>query len=154
MARAIERAEGLQERTRALHRSYELSSKPIAGDVAASNIKNIMYLLHDVVAGAVTIRPITTSCTWLSSQHNQFAVGLGGRYKISKRISLNAEYTHNFNRHKNSIFTNPYAFGVDIETGGHVFQLLFSNAQSTNEPGFISKTEGDIAFGFNIVRVF
>lgn len=90
----------------------------------------------------------------VEANHNQFAVGLGGRYKISKRISLNAEYTHNFNRHKNSIFTNPYAFGVDIETGGHVFQLLFSNAQSTNEPGFISKTEGDIAFGFNIVRVF
>jgi hypothetical protein len=48
---------------------------------------------------------------------------------------------------------------VDIETGGHVFQLLFSNAQSTNEPGFLSNAEGnwgdgDIFFGFNIVRVF
>jgi hypothetical protein len=90
----------------------------------------------------------------ITANHNQFALGLGGRYKISKRVSLNAEYVHNFNRDSNSKFTNPYTFGVDIETGGHVFQLLFTNAQSTNEPGFISKAEGDIAFGFNIVRVF
>ncbi|CAM1365123.1 DUF5777 family beta-barrel protein [Tenacibaculum xiamenense] len=90
----------------------------------------------------------------VEANHNQFALGFGGRYKISKRVSLNAEYVHNFNRHENSRFANPYTFGVDIETGGHVFQLLFSNAQSTNEPGFISKAEGDIAFGFNIVRVF
>lgn len=86
--------------------------------------------------------------------HNQFALGFGGRYKISKRVSLNAEYIHNFNRHQNSVYTDPYTFGVDIETGGHVFQLLFTNSQSANEPGYISKTEGDIAFGFNIVRVF
>lgn len=88
------------------------------------------------------------------ANHNQYALGFGGRYKISKRVSFNLEYVHNFNRHKNSKFSNPYTFGVDIETGGHVFQLLFSNAQSTNEPGFISKAEGNIAFGFNIVRVF
>lgn len=88
------------------------------------------------------------------ANHNQFAFGFGGRYKISKRVSFNAEYTHNFNRHKNSEYANPYAFGVDIETGGHVFQLLFTNSQSSNEPGFISKSNGDLVFGFNIVRVF
>lgn len=85
---------------------------------------------------------------------NQMAIGFGGRYKLSKRISFNAEYIHNFNRSSESIYTNPYTFGIDIETGGHVFQLLFTNAQSTNEPGFISKAIGDIAFGFNVVRVF
>ncbi len=85
---------------------------------------------------------------------NQIAFGFGGRYKLSKRVSFNAEYIHNFNRSSESIYTNPYTFGIDIETGGHVFQLLFTNAQSTNEPGFISKAIGDIAFGFNVVRVF
>ncbi len=85
---------------------------------------------------------------------NQFGLGFGGRYKLSKRFSFNAEYVHNFSRASTSIFTNPYTFGVDIETGGHVFQLLFTNAQSTNEPGFMSNAVGDIAFGFNIVRVF
>ncbi len=88
------------------------------------------------------------------ANHNQFAMGFGGRYKISKRMSLNAEYVYNMSRPDGSPFDNSYAFGLDIETGGHVFQLLFTNAQSTNEPGFINNAEGDILFGFNIVRVF
>ncbi|MFK8060435.1 MAG: DUF5777 family beta-barrel protein [Polaribacter sp.] len=88
------------------------------------------------------------------AKHNQFAMGFGGRLKMSKRVSLNAEYIYNMSRPKNSPFSDAYAFGVDIETGGHIFQLLFTNAQSTNEPAFISAAEGDLFFGFNIVRVF
>ena len=93
------------------------------------------------------------------SNSNQVIMGLGGRMKVSKRMSINLDYAYNFSRHKNSIYNNPLTIGVDIETGGHVFQLLFSNAQSTNEPGFLSNAEGDwsdgnIFFGFNIVRVF
>lgn len=91
--------------------------------------------------------------------HNQFVMGLGGRIKVSKRTSLNADYAYNFNRATNSLYRNPLTLGLDIETGGHVFQLLFSNAQSTNEPGFLSNAEGnwakgDVFFGFNVVRVF
>jgi hypothetical protein len=94
-----------------------------------------------------------------AANHNQFVMGLGGRMKVSKRVSINMDYAYNFNRDSNSVYTNPLTVGMDIETGGHVFQLLFSNAQSTNEPGFLSKAEGDwtdgvIFFGFNIVRVF
>lgn len=92
-------------------------------------------------------------------QHNQFALGAGGRMKVSKRMSINLDYVYNISRYDESIYNNPLTIGLDIETGGHVFQLLFSNAQSTNEPGFISNAEGDwsdgdIFFGFNIVRVF
>lgn len=91
--------------------------------------------------------------------HNQFALGAGGRYKVSNRTSINAEYIYNFNRVDGSAFSNPLSIGVDLETGGHVFQLMISNAQSNNEPNFISNAEGDwttgdIFFGFNIVRVF
>ncbi|MBC8757450.1 hypothetical protein H2O64_22460 [Kordia sp. YSTF-M3] len=94
-----------------------------------------------------------------AQKHDQFAMGAGGRLKVSKRMSINMDYVYNFSRADNSQFKNPLTIGVDIETGGHVFQLLFSNAQSTNEPGFISNAEGDwgdgdIFFGFNIVRVF
>tara|TARA_R110001632_G_scaffold10544_5_gene38944 strand:+ start:20475 stop:21353 length:879 start_codon:yes stop_codon:yes gene_type:complete len=88
------------------------------------------------------------------AKHNQYAMGFGGRYKLSKRMSFNAEYVYNMSRASGSPFVNSYAFGLDIETGGHVFQLLFTNAQSTNEPGFINNAEGDILFGFNVVRVF
>lgn len=88
------------------------------------------------------------------AEHNQFALGAGGRYKLSKRISVNAEYIYNFNRPGTSMFDNGYAFGMDIETGGHVFQLLFTNSESTNEPGFMSYADGQLRFGFNIIRVF
>ncbi len=91
--------------------------------------------------------------------HNQLACGAGGRLKINNRLSFNVDYIYNLNRHIDSKYNNPLSVGIDIETGGHVFQLLFSNAQSTNEPGFISNAEGDwlkadVFFGFNIVRVF
>ncbi len=89
---------------------------------------------------------------------NQFIVGMGGRVKISKRMSINADYTISVNRHKNSIFSNPLTLGLDIETGGHVFQLVFTNSRASNDSGFLTRTEGkwlnDVAFGFNVVRVF
>ena len=90
---------------------------------------------------------------------NQFALGLGGRYKISKRVSINADYGVHLNRNKDSNFRNPLSVGVDIETGGHVFQMHFTNAQAMFEEGFIVQGQGDWAdgdffFGFNISRVF
>lgn len=88
---------------------------------------------------------------------NQFLTGLGGRYKISKRISINAEYFVNFDNH--SFYKNPLSLGMDIETGGHVFQLLFSNSQINSDIGYLSNAvgkwgKGQIFFGFNLYRVF
>ncbi|SHL53953.1 hypothetical protein SAMN05444360_102243 [Chryseobacterium carnipullorum] len=88
---------------------------------------------------------------------NQFLAGLGGRYKISKRISINAEYFVNFDNH--SFYKNPLSLGMDIETGGHVFQLLFSNSQINSDIGYLSNAvgkwgKGQIFFGFNLYRVF
>jgi hypothetical protein len=89
---------------------------------------------------------------------NQFILGVGGRLKVSKRMSINVDYALNLNRHEKSIFSNPLTLGIDIETGGHVFQLVFTNARASNDSGFLTRTEGEslknIAFGFNIVRVF
>lgn len=88
---------------------------------------------------------------------NQFLTGLGGRYKISKRISINAEYFVNFDNH--SFYKNPLSLGMDIETGGHVFQLLFSNSQLNSDIGYLTNAsgkweKGQIFFGFNLYRVF
>ncbi|QRR02532.1 DUF5777 family beta-barrel protein [Dyadobacter sandarakinus] len=89
------------------------------------------------------------------------ALGFGGRYKLSKRVSLNGEYFWTA-REKNTI-TAPYhdsmSFGVDIETGGHVFQLHFTNSLGMIEQQFIGETtgtwgKGDIHYGFNISRTF
>lgn len=103
---------------------------------------------------------VRQNLVWEQKQaHDQFALGIGGRYKLTKRISLNGEYVAHLNRAGDSNFHDLLSLGVDIETGGHVFQLLFSNSPSTNEPSFITNatgdwTETDIFFGFNIVRVF
>ena len=94
-----------------------------------------------------------------NQSNSQFAMGLGGRYKISKRVSINMDYAAHLNRASTSNFNNPLSVGVDIETGGHVFQMHFSNSQGIHESGFLANTTGDwskgeIFFGFNLVRVF
>jgi len=96
----------------------------------------------------------------IDSQHNsQYALGIGGRYKLGKRWSLNADYGWHLNRANASPFKNPLSIGVDVETGGHVFQMHFTNAQAMNINGFLGQGRGDwtdgvIYFGFNLSRVF
>ncbi|WP_411029582.1 DUF5777 family beta-barrel protein [Spongiimicrobium sp. 3-5] len=91
--------------------------------------------------------------------HDMVALGFGARVKISKRISLNGEYYYNLNPFESLDVKNSVAFGIDIETGGHIFQLIFTNSVSMIEKGFIAETtggffKGDIHFGFNISRAF
>ncbi len=90
-----------------------------------------------------------------------YSIGAGGRMKLTKRISLNAEYYYLLNPKANMSqqIYDPFSVGVDIETGGHVFQLFFSNSLGMIEKSFIGETtgswaKGDIHFGFNISRVF
>ena len=91
--------------------------------------------------------------------NTQFAIGLGGRYKLTNRWSVNVDYAAHLNRVSQSNYKNPLSIGVDLETGGHVFQMHFTNAQAMHETGYLGQTVGDwsdgkIAFGFNLVRVF
>ena len=92
-------------------------------------------------------------------ENSQYGVGFGGRYKLGKRWSLNTEYGVHLNRSKNSLYNNPFSIGVDLETGGHVFQLLFTNSQSMNTNGVFGTSTGewresDVYFGFNLARSF
>ena len=91
--------------------------------------------------------------------HDIFALGFGGRVKLNKRVSLNAEYYYAFDELESLTTTNSLAFGVDIETGGHVFQIILSNSITMIEKSFITETTGnffggDIHLGFNISRTF
>ena len=96
----------------------------------------------------------------IDEQHNsQYAIGFGGRHKLTKRWSLNVDYGLHLNRASSSPFKNPLSIGFDLETGGHVFQLHFTNAQPMNTNGFLGQGTGDwgtgdIFFGFNLSRVF
>jgi hypothetical protein len=96
----------------------------------------------------------------IDEQHNsQYVIGFGGRHKLTKRLSVNFDYGYHLNRARSSPFVNPLSIGLDIETGGHVFQLHFTNAQPMNTNGFLGQAtgdwgDGDIFFGFNLSRVF
>ncbi|SCY65743.1 DUF5777 family beta-barrel protein [Flavobacterium caeni] len=94
-----------------------------------------------------------------TQDNSQLAIGMGGRYKIANRWSINLDYAVHTNRASHSQFRNPLSVGVDLETGGHVFQMHFTNSQGIHEAGFLGQTtgdwaDGDIFFGFNLVRVF
>ncbi|EAZ79836.1 DUF5777 family beta-barrel protein [Algoriphagus machipongonensis] len=92
-----------------------------------------------------------------SEPNNLFALGIGGKVAVSKRVSLTGEYYYRFGDDLPGY--NSLGIGVDIETGGHVFQLHFTNSSEMTPSGFIPSTQGDffdgdIHFGFNISRVF
>ena len=92
-------------------------------------------------------------------KNDVYALGGGGRYKLSKRFSLNAEYYAVLSKYTADHYQNALALGVDIETGGHIFQLLVTNSQGMIEKQFIGETNdkffnGGIYFGFNINRNF
>lgn len=94
-----------------------------------------------------------------NQDNSQYAIGLGGRYKFAKRWSVNVDYAAHLNRSSSSPYKDPLSIGVDLDTGGHVFQMHFSSSQGIHEAGFLGNTtgdwtKGDIFFGFNLLRVF
>lgn len=94
-----------------------------------------------------------------SEENDVFALGLGGRYKLSNRVSVNAGYYYLLPGNTADHYDNSLSVGFDIETGGHVFQLFLSNSLGMQEPYFIANTsgswsKGDIHFGFSINRTF
>ena len=93
-----------------------------------------------------------------NDENDTYALGVGGRVKITKRTAFVIDY-HPILAGRERGTKNPLSLGFDIETGGHVFQLHFSNSAGMNEKEFITNTKddfwkGDIRFGFNLSRVF
>lgn len=94
-----------------------------------------------------------------SDDNDLYALGIGLRQKVTKRTSLTFEYFYSFNQPDEQDLHNAVAIGVDIETGGHVFQLHLTNSRAIIENGFVTETtddffDGEIHIGFNISRVF
>lgn len=98
-------------------------------------------------------------------ENTRFALGTGFRYKLSNRVSINAEYFIRLNEDDLDLvptskpYQNALSIGFDIETGGHVFQLHFSNSRNMTDASYIDRTTGDIGdggiyFGFNFTRTF
>ncbi|MFC0774157.1 DUF5777 family beta-barrel protein [Terrimonas alba] len=94
-----------------------------------------------------------------ADSNNIYSVGVGGRLRLSRRIAFTWDYFYVLNPLTDNAYENPLSVGFDIETGGHVFQLHFSNSTGMNERAFITETtgkwgKGEVRFGFNLSRVF
>ena len=94
-------------------------------------------------------------------KNDLLAVGIGGRYKISNRVAITAEYYYveGIQEATYAKYENPLAVGVDIQAGSHVFQIHLTNAMPMTENNFLGETtgnffKGDIRIGFNISQVF
>ena len=90
-------------------------------------------------------------------RNDLYSMGTGFRLRLSKRVNLTGEYYYQVQRIPG--YYNSASVGFDIETGGHVFQLFFTNSTGINERSFITQTDGrwgngGVHFGFNISRVF
>ena len=86
-------------------------------------------------------------------------MGVGGRIRLNRRTTFNAEYIYVLPNQLGDGYKNSLSIGVDIETGGHVFQLHFTNSTSMSEYSYITQTDRNwgknaIRFGFNVSRVF
>ena len=91
--------------------------------------------------------------------NTQPMVGFGGRIKVTKSTAITTEYYYRFGVPDGNPYHNPIGIGIDIETGGHVFQLVFTNSRGLTERAYLTETlgdffNGDIHFGFNVTRMF
>ncbi len=145
-------------------RPQDFSSKPDSGIAVkrASYTGQLLIGRKFSQQFSIQVMPTFIHADNISSFHNEynsFAMGIGARQKISKRISLNGEYYYRLAGDKAPGTYNVLSFGIDIGTGGHVFQLHFTNSFGLIEKSFITETtgrwgHGDVLFGFNISRVF
>ncbi len=115
---------------------------------------------------SLMLMPSILHCNLVDStkfNNNTIALGVGGRFKLSKRVAFTGEYYYRFTGQDNlanGLKTyNSLSFGFDIETGGHVFQLHVTNSPGISERIMLGQTvdtwtKGDIHYGFNISRVF
>ena len=95
-------------------------------------------------------------------QNGIFSAGLATRIKMTKMIGVIAEYHYLFpyNRSTNfGTYFNPIGIGLEFDTGGHIFQLNYTNSRGLGETQFIPYTtsdvlEGQFRIGFTISRVF
>jgi len=94
----------------------------------------------------------------LADKADMFSVGLATSIKITKRMDIVAEYYAGIVKSDASI-KNPLTFSLDLDTGGHLFQLVLSNSQGMFDKALLLNTtdswsEGGIYFGFNLIRIF
>ncbi len=102
-----------------------------------------------------------------NDENDMFSLGAGARIKLTRRFAIIADYFYNFSKFRmnevdvngNSLYFDPLSLGVEIETGGHVFTINFTNSTGLLENCFLPFTrsnwlDGQFRLGFNIARNF
>ncbi len=93
-----------------------------------------------------------------NDKNDIFSVGFGARYLVTRSIGLNLEYFQPVTKRQDGeLYVGAISFGLDIETGGHVFQVTVTNSTGMIEQIYIPNSTGywwdkDIRLGFNINR--
>ncbi len=148
-----------------------LADEGLTGVFAEYPFSNRLFFTNQLIIGrkfsksfSLQLMPTMVHRNYVSTNlasNDVFAIGAAGRAKITKRIALNLEYYYVLPDQLNPAidYKNSLSVGFDIETGGHVFQLHFTNSRGMVENGFITETMGDwlkgnFSFGFNVSRVF
>jgi hypothetical protein len=147
--------------------TYNTLKDPFPGEEINPTRRTAFY--HQLIAGrkfsdkfSLQLAPYALHRNFTTSEldpNTLYGLEVGARFKLTQRIAIVADYTAALNRFPEILSRNPLSLGFDIETGGHVFQLHFSNAVGMNERSYIADPntdwlEGEIRFGFNLSRVF
>jgi hypothetical protein len=155
--------------TLSLHSSMALNMLQWANPERENYFTSRMYFTHQVLIGrkfskatSVMVMPTLVHRNMVTTEaeaNSVLAIGFGGRQKLTNRLALTGEYYYVLPDQLAPEYYNSLSIGIDIETGGHVFQLHFTNSTAMIDKGFITETtgqwsEGDIHFGFNVSRVF
>lgn len=155
-----------------LFTSSGLTPRRVESDIYDVYAHRISYVTQAIIARkfssnlSVEILPTWLHRNYVSDfrdENDNFAIGIAGRYKFTKRFGIVADYyfvNSDFRQNKtNDTFYNPLGLGIEIETGGHVFSINFANSEGIVENNFIPETRsswlnGGFRFGFNISRMF
>lgn len=148
------------------YQAYPNASQATTTDPDRSTLDRMGYVLEVPIARKFSSRfsaqvtPIFVHRNAVDktvNNNDDYAILSAARFKITRSVSLIGEYCARLNAHSNSPYYNAAGLGFDIETGGHVFQLVFTNSLGLNTQTMVTQTDGkvgngDIHFGFNITR--
>ncbi len=95
----------------------------------------------------------------LTDNNDSYFLGISGRYKVSNRTAITYEYGARMDNNTATKYYDSMGIGLDIETGGHVFQMFLTNSFGMTENQTFARTNTSWAdrgfrLGFNVSRMF
>ncbi len=93
-----------------------------------------------------------------NQQHRLFGLGIVAAYELNDRFALSAEYLPVLSKRNPGTY-DLMAIALNIDSGGHIFQIFFTSSQWHNEAFIMAHNEhrfldGNFRFGFNVNRIF